>query len=158
MLLSVYLLVWTLVLSGQGTSLNLPLGGFSGGSVGEESACQCRRHGFDSWVGKTFWRRAWQSIPAFLPRESHGQGSLAGYSPLGHRESGTIEATEHACMHTYPLGDLPSFIHCLLHPHPSLHVIIQVSSLGLVSKGETNKTQSRPQGSWSSTCSVNVCM
>ena len=26
-------------------------------------------------------RRAWQSTPAFLPRESHGQKSLAGYSP-----------------------------------------------------------------------------
>ena len=36
----------------------------------------------------------------------------------------------YACMHTYPLGDLPSFIHCLPHPHPSLHIIIQVSSLG----------------------------
>ena len=25
--------------------------------------------------------RAWQSTPAFLPRESHGQKTLAGYSP-----------------------------------------------------------------------------
>ena len=25
------------------------------------------------------WRRAWQSTPVFLPRESHGQRSLAGY-------------------------------------------------------------------------------
>ena len=116
------------------------------------------RRWFHPWVWKISERRKWQPTPVFLPGGFHGQGSLAGYSPLGHRESGTIEATEHACMHTYPLGDLPSFIHCLLHPHPSLHVIIQVSSLGLVSKGETNKTQSRPQGSWSSTCSVNVCM
>ena len=27
------------------------------------------------------WRRAWQPIPGFLPREQHGQGSLVGYSP-----------------------------------------------------------------------------
>ena len=27
------------------------------------------------------WRRAWQPTPLFLPRESHGQRSLAGYSP-----------------------------------------------------------------------------
>jgi len=27
------------------------------------------------------WRRAWQPMPVFLPGESHGQRSLAGYSP-----------------------------------------------------------------------------
>ena len=27
----------------------------------------------------------------FLPEESHGQRSLAGYSPLGHKESDTTE-------------------------------------------------------------------
>ena len=27
------------------------------------------------------WRRKWQPTPVFLPRESHGQRSLAGYSP-----------------------------------------------------------------------------
>ena len=34
----------------------------------------------DSWVGKIPWRRAWQSTPAFLPGESHGQKSLVEYS------------------------------------------------------------------------------
>ena len=29
------------------------------------------------------WRRKWQSIPGSLLRESHGQRSLAGYSPWG---------------------------------------------------------------------------
>ena len=33
--------------------------------------------------------------PAFLPGESQGQRSLAGYSPWGHKESDTTEATEH---------------------------------------------------------------
>ena len=45
---------------------------------------QCRRqrrHGFDPWVGKIPWRRAWQPTPVFLPGESHGQRSLAGYAP-----------------------------------------------------------------------------
>ena len=32
-------------------------------------------------LGKIPWRRAWQPTPVFLPEESHGQGSLAGYSP-----------------------------------------------------------------------------
>ena len=29
---------------------------------------------------------AWQPTPVFLPGESHGQRSLAGYSPWGHKE------------------------------------------------------------------------
>ena len=29
------------------------------------------------------WRRKWQPTPAFLPRESHGQRSLVGYSLCG---------------------------------------------------------------------------
>ena len=37
------------------------------------------------------WRRAWQPIPVFLPRESHRQRSLVGYSTWGHKESDTIE-------------------------------------------------------------------
>ena len=31
------------------------------------------------------WRRKWQPTPVFLPRESHGQKSLAGYSPRGRK-------------------------------------------------------------------------
>ena len=38
---------------------------------------------FDSWAGKTPWRREWQPIPVFLPGEYHGQRSLVGYSPWG---------------------------------------------------------------------------
>ena len=42
-------------------------------------------YGFNSWVGKIPWRRKWQPTPAFLPGESHGQRSLAGYSPWDHK-------------------------------------------------------------------------
>ena len=35
---------------------------------------------FNPWVGKIPWRRAWQPAVVFLPGESHGQRSLAGYS------------------------------------------------------------------------------
>ena len=35
------------------------------------------------------WRRKWQHTPVFLPGELHGQRSLAGYSPWGHKESDT---------------------------------------------------------------------
>ena len=37
----------------------------------------------DSWVEKIPWRRKWQFSPVFLPGESHGQRSLAGYSGGG---------------------------------------------------------------------------
>ena len=40
-----------------------------------------RRYGFNSWVRKIPWRRAWQPTLVFLPGESHGQRSLVGYSP-----------------------------------------------------------------------------
>ena len=42
-------------------------------------------------VGKVPWRRKWQPTPVFLPRESHGQRSLAGYSPWGRKKSDTTE-------------------------------------------------------------------
>ena len=48
---------------------------------GKELICQCRRHGFNPWVGKIPWRRKWQPISVFLPGKSHGQRRLAGYSP-----------------------------------------------------------------------------
>ena len=38
------------------------------------------RYVFDPWVGKILWRRAQQPTPVFLPGESHGQMSLAGYT------------------------------------------------------------------------------
>ena len=49
--------------------------------------------GFSPWVGKVPWGRKWQPAPVFLPRESHGPRSLAGYSPQGGKESGMTEAT-----------------------------------------------------------------
>ena len=52
---------------------------------------QCRRPGFDPWLGKIPWRREWQPIPVFLPGMFHGQKSLAGYSPWGCKESDMAE-------------------------------------------------------------------
>ena len=50
--------------------------GFPGGTSGKKLACQCRRCGFDLWVGKIPWRWKWQPTPVLLPGESHGQRSL----------------------------------------------------------------------------------
>ena len=57
----------------------------------ESVRVQCRRPGFDLWVGKIPWRRKWKSIPVSLPGESHGQRSLAGYNPWGRKESDMTE-------------------------------------------------------------------
>ena len=45
------------------------------------------------WVGKIPWRREWLLTPVFLPGKAHGQGSLAGYSPQGHKKVGYNLAT-----------------------------------------------------------------
>ena len=48
-----------------------------------KSACQYRRHRFNSWVRKTPWREEWQPTPVFLSGKSHGQWSVVGYNPWG---------------------------------------------------------------------------
>ena len=70
-------------------------GGFPGGAGGKEPACQCRRHRrhrFYPWVGKSLCSKTWQPTLVFLPEESHGQRSLAGYGPQGHKELDMTEA------------------------------------------------------------------
>ena len=71
--------------------------GFPGGSeLRIHLPCRrCRRLGFDPWVGKIPWRSSWQPTPVFSPEESHGQRSLMGCDPQGHREAGLTEVTEH---------------------------------------------------------------
>ena len=42
---------------------------------------QCRKPGFDPWVGKIPWRKERLPTPVFWPGEFHGQRSVVGYSP-----------------------------------------------------------------------------
>ena len=65
--------------------------GFPGGSDGKESALQCGRPGFDPWLGKIPWRRAWQSTSVFLSGESPWTEEPGGYIPQGHKGSDTTE-------------------------------------------------------------------
>ena len=44
-----------------------------------------------SLIGKILWRRRQQTTPGTSPGNSHGQRSLVGYSPRGHKELGTTE-------------------------------------------------------------------
>ena len=67
---------------------------------------QCGRPGFDRWVGKISWRRAWQPTPVFLPGESPW---IEEPGPWGHKESDMTEllSTGHSCTWSLP---------CHLHP------------------------------------------
>ena len=84
------------------------------GRNGKESSCQfrrCKRFGFDPWVRKISLRRVWQPTLVSLPGKSHGQRSLAGYSPAGHKESGM---TEQLNTHTNTIKTLSFIKRCLL--------------------------------------------
>ena len=49
----------------------------------------------ESWVqslgGKIPWRKDWQPSPVFLAGRFHGQRSLVGYSPWGHKVLDTTD-------------------------------------------------------------------
>ena len=61
---------------------------------GKESTWQFRKHrrrGFNPWVRMIPWSRKQQPTPIFLPGKFHGERSLVGYSPWGHKESDMTE-------------------------------------------------------------------
>ena len=47
----------------------------------KESTSQWGRQEFLPWIGNIPWRRKWQPTPIFLGGKSHGQRSLACFSP-----------------------------------------------------------------------------
>ena len=50
---------------------------------------QCRRPGFDSWVGKIPWRRKWQPTSVSLAWKILRMRNLVCYPPWSHKESDT---------------------------------------------------------------------
>ena len=74
---------------------SLCVSGFPSGAGGQEPACSAGdlRDVGSIPESEDPWRRAWQPTPVSLSGESHGQRSLVGCSPLGHKESGTTEVT-----------------------------------------------------------------
>ena len=75
--------------------LNLRMAkGYPDGSSGKEFTCQSsrnRRCGFNPWVRKIPWRRAWQSTPIFLPGKSHDRGDWWAIVPGVTKELDMIE-------------------------------------------------------------------
>ena len=57
-----------------------------------------KRRGFDPWVGKIPWRRAWQPAPVFLPGGFYGQGSLTASI---HRFTKSRTRLKQLSMHTW---------------------------------------------------------
>ena len=112
---------------------NLPVNSREAGSV-KQSPCQCKRCGFDPWVGKIPWRRKRQPTPVFLPGESHGQRSLESYSPGGHRP-------EHACTRR------------VTQPGPKL-VSVGIQALS----GLFLRVSGTPQGSACCLCLGSLCL
>ena len=60
-----------------------------------------RRCWFSPWFGKIPWKRKWLPTPIFLPREFHGQRSLASYSPWGCKELDTTGWLTHTHKHAH---------------------------------------------------------
>ena len=60
--------------------------GFPWGSAGKESACSAGDTGSIPGLGRSPGEGNGNPLQALLLGESHGQRSLAGYSPWGHKE------------------------------------------------------------------------
>ena len=66
--------------------------GFPGGSDGKQLACNAGDLGWIPGFGRSLREgTSYPPTPGFLPGELHGQRSLVGYSPWGHKESDTTE-------------------------------------------------------------------
>ena len=52
------------------------------------NAGRCKRCGFDPWVEKIPWKRAWQPTPVFLPGESLWTEEPGGLQSMGSHRVG----------------------------------------------------------------------
>ena len=70
-------------------------------AIGKEPSCQCKSAGDMSLISGlgSNTQEKWQPAPVFLPEESHGQRSLASYSPWGHKELDMIEHPQLLVLH-----------------------------------------------------------
>ena len=65
--------------------------GFPGGSDGEESACNAEDLGSIPGLGRSPRGGHGNPLQYSCQENPHGQRSLVGYSPCGHKESDTTE-------------------------------------------------------------------
>ena len=79
-------------------------------------ACQCRRCGFNLWVGKILWRRKWQHTPVFFPGKCPGQRSLAGYRDCK-RVRHDLETKQHCVLSVFRSTCGLHNVWCYYSPH-----------------------------------------
>ena len=84
--------------------------------------CLLNRCEFDHWIGKIPWSRKWQPTPVFLPGKFHGQRSLVGYSPWGHKELDTTEQ-----LSTFEKNGTTALLRCNLHSIEFTYLNVQFS-------------------------------
>ena len=99
---------------------------------GKESTCRHRSHRrqvSNPWVRKISWRRKWQPTAVFLPIKSHGQRSLAGYSPLVTKSRTQVSAHARAHTHTHTHTHTHS-----LSNHITIYLFVPLTDIGVVSK------------------------
>ena len=77
--------------------------GFSGGSVGKESACNVGDLGSIPGLGRSPGEGHGNPLQYSCLENPHGQRNLAGYSPWGHKELDTAErlSTAHSLQHNH---------------------------------------------------------
>ena len=96
--------------------------GFPGGSDGKASPAM-----WETWVRSLGWEdlledeEAWQPTPVFLPGESHGQGSLVGYSPWGRKE---LDMTKRLTLSVRTLNFILESLHLKMYTCAVLYNII----------------------------------
>ena len=94
-----------------------PSEGLTWWHIGKDSACQCRRCGFNLWVRKIPWRRKWQLTPVFLPGESPWTEEPGGLQSTGSkrvRHGWVTKQQQHNCPRHGP--GLPGVTSCSKSP------------------------------------------
>ena len=81
-----------------------------------------------SWIGKIPWRNKWQPIPVFLPGKSHGQRSLAGYSPQGQMSQTQLKQLSIALDLQKSCRYITEFPHMLYPPSPNSNILYNHST------------------------------
>ena len=82
--------------------------GFPDGTVVKNLPANAGDKGSIPGSGRSPERRIWQPTPIFLPGKFHGQRSLAGYSPWGHKELDMTEQLTFNPVHNIPGLDFNS--------------------------------------------------
>ena len=87
---------------------------------------QCRRDGFDPWVGKIPWSRKWHPTTVFFPVKFRGQRNLVGYSPWSSKELHTTEQLNDNNKYTHTYICIYIHIYIYIHTHTYTYIYIYI--------------------------------